>query len=153
MRKCWLPWLSSYAWPHLGDGLAGKESASNAGDLGSIPVLGRSPGEGKCYPLLYSGLENSMDWLSVDEFKKQSSLFIHTHTHTHTHTFVKWINKVSLSFTTQPLVSSRLSVSATTFLYFQKKSLQQALYSFFSRNKWVKWIAAAIKVESGSGEN
>ena len=40
---------------------AGKESACNAGDLGSIPGLGRSPGEEKGYPLQYSGLENSMD--------------------------------------------------------------------------------------------
>ena len=38
-----------------------KESACNAGDLDSIPGLGRSPGEGNCYPLQYSGLENSMD--------------------------------------------------------------------------------------------
>ena len=43
-------------------GLSGKESACNAGDLGSIPGLGRSPGEGKGYPLQYSGLENSMDY-------------------------------------------------------------------------------------------
>ena len=42
-------------------GSAGKESACNAGDLGSIPELERSPGEGKGYPLQYSGLENSMD--------------------------------------------------------------------------------------------
>ena len=42
-------------------GSAGKESACNAGDLASIPGLGRSPGEGKGYPLQYSGLENSMD--------------------------------------------------------------------------------------------
>ena len=42
-------------------GSAGKESACNVGDLGSIPGLGRSPGEGKGYPLQYSGLENSMD--------------------------------------------------------------------------------------------
>ena len=42
-------------------GSAGKESAHNAGDLGSIFGLGRSPGEGKGYPLQYSGLENSMD--------------------------------------------------------------------------------------------
>ena len=42
-------------------GLAGKESACNAGDLGSIPGLGRSPGERKDYPLQYSGLENSMN--------------------------------------------------------------------------------------------
>ena len=41
-------------------GSAGKESAYNMGDLGSIPVLGRSLGEGNC-PLQYSGLENSMD--------------------------------------------------------------------------------------------
>ena len=42
-------------------GSASKDSACNAGDLGSIPGLGRSPGEGKGYPLQYSGLENSMD--------------------------------------------------------------------------------------------
>ena len=40
-------------------GSAGKESDCKAGDLGSIPGLGRSPGE--CYSLQYSGLENSMD--------------------------------------------------------------------------------------------
>ena len=38
-----------------------KASAYNVGDLGSIPRLGRSPGEGKGYPLQYSGLENSMN--------------------------------------------------------------------------------------------
>ena len=42
-------------------GSAGKESTHNEGDLGSIPGLGRSPGEGKGYPLQYSGLENSLD--------------------------------------------------------------------------------------------
>ena len=42
-------------------GSAGKESACNAGDLGSIPMLGRSPGEGSEYPLQYSCLENSMN--------------------------------------------------------------------------------------------
>ena len=41
--------------------LAGKESACNVGDVGSIPGLGRSSVEGKVYPLQYSGLENSMD--------------------------------------------------------------------------------------------
>ena len=40
---------------------AGKESACNVGDLGSIPGLERSPGEGKGYALWYSGLENSTD--------------------------------------------------------------------------------------------
>ena len=41
---------------------AGKESTCNVGDLALIPGLGRSPGEGKGYPLQYSGLENSMDY-------------------------------------------------------------------------------------------
>ena len=40
-------------------GSAGKESARNTRDLGSIPGLGRSPREGKDYPLHYSGLEYS----------------------------------------------------------------------------------------------
>ena len=39
----------------------GKESACSARDLGSIPGLGTSPGEGKGYPLQCSGLENPMD--------------------------------------------------------------------------------------------
>ena len=45
--------------PYMGS--AGKESAYNAGYLGSIPGLGRSPGEGNGNPLHYSCLENSMD--------------------------------------------------------------------------------------------
>ena len=44
------------------DSSAGKESTCNAGDPGSIPGLGRSPGEGISYPLQYSGLETSMDY-------------------------------------------------------------------------------------------
>ena len=46
-------------------GSAGKESACNAGDLGSIPELARSLGEGKGYTLQYSSLENSMDCIST----------------------------------------------------------------------------------------
>ena len=42
-------------------GSDGKESACSAGDPGSIPGSGRSPGEGKGNPLQYSCLENSMD--------------------------------------------------------------------------------------------
>jgi len=44
-------------------GSAGKEFACNAGDLGMIPGLGRSPEEEKGCPLQYSGLENSMDYV------------------------------------------------------------------------------------------
>ena len=57
-------------------GSAGKESACNAGDLGSIPVLGRSPGEGKDYPLQYSGLENSMDCIVHGVAKSQRRLSV-----------------------------------------------------------------------------
>ena len=50
-------------------GSVGKESACNAGDLGSIPGSGRSPGEGNGNPLQYSCLQNSMDrgawWITV----------------------------------------------------------------------------------------
>ena len=51
-----------------------KESACNAEDLGSIPGLGRSPGEGKGYPLQYSGLENSLDCIVHGVAKSQTQL-------------------------------------------------------------------------------
>ena len=53
---------------------AGKESACNTGDLGSIPGLGRVPGEGKGYPLQYSGLENSMECIVHGVEKSQTQL-------------------------------------------------------------------------------
>ena len=63
---------------HLGpNSSAGKDSACNAGDPGSIPVLGRSPGEEKGYQQQYSGLQNSVDcivhrfaksWTSLNDF-------------------------------------------------------------------------------------
>ena len=55
-------------------GSAGKESTCNAGDLGSIPGLGRSAGEGKGYPLQYSGLEKSMDCIVHGLAKSQTGL-------------------------------------------------------------------------------
>ena len=44
------------------------------GDLGSISGLGRSPGEGKGYPLQYSGLENSMDCIVHEVAKSRTQL-------------------------------------------------------------------------------
>ena len=68
---------------------ADKESTCNVGDLGSIPGLGRSPGEGKGYPPQYSGLENPMErgaWRAtvhgVAKSWTQLSDFTHSHTHT-----------------------------------------------------------------------
>ena len=55
-------------------GSAGKESAYSAGDLASIPGLGRSPGEGNGYPLQYSGLENSVDYIVHGVAKSQTQL-------------------------------------------------------------------------------
>ena len=52
----------------------GKESTCNAGDPGSIPGLGRSPGEGKSYPFQYSGLENSKDCRVHEVTKSQTQL-------------------------------------------------------------------------------
>ena len=57
----------------LGD-LADKESTCNARYLGLIPGLGRSPGEGKGYPLQYSDLENSMDYIVHGVAKNQTQL-------------------------------------------------------------------------------
>ena len=56
------------------DNSAGKESSRNAGDLGLIPGLGRSHGEGKGYPLQYSGLENSMDCIVHVVAKRRTQL-------------------------------------------------------------------------------
>ena len=52
----------------------GKESACNVKDLGSIPRLGRSPGDGNGYPLQYSGLENSMDCIVHGVAKSRTHL-------------------------------------------------------------------------------
>ena len=57
--------LFCWAGPCSVCGSAGKESVCNVGDLGLIPGLGRSPGEGNSYSLQYSCLENSMDRRSL----------------------------------------------------------------------------------------
>ena len=86
--QCRRPWVSSWVgktlWRRhrlpttvfldfLGDS-AGKESASSAGDLGLIPWLGRSPGEGNGYPLQYSSLEDSMDCIVYAVAKSRTQL-------------------------------------------------------------------------------
>ena len=58
IASCQKIWLLLWSFPGGSDG---KESACNAGDLGSISGLGRFPGEGNGYPLQYFCLENSMD--------------------------------------------------------------------------------------------
>ena len=70
-RKDRLPTLVFLGFPC---GSAGKESARNAGDLCSIPGLGRSPGGGKGYPLPYSGLENSIDCIGHGVAKSRTQM-------------------------------------------------------------------------------
>ena len=55
-------------------GSVDKESTFNAGELGLIPELERSPREGKGYPLQYSGLENSMDYIVYGLAKSRTRL-------------------------------------------------------------------------------
>ena len=64
------------AWQSFYDSSGGKESACNVGVLGSIPELGRSPGEGKGYPLQYSGLENSVDCIVHGVAKSWTQLLL-----------------------------------------------------------------------------
>ena len=80
-------------------GSAGKESTCSAGDLGLVPGLGKSPGEGKGHPLEYSGQENSMDCIvhGVTKSRTQLSDF-------HFHLFNTWLAKL-LKFQQSALTS------------------------------------------------
>ena len=82
---------------------AGKESACNAGDLGSIPGLGRSPG--KDYPLQYSGLENSMDCIvyGVAESDTTEWLSLSSISTSGNCNFTQWLKPRTLKSTLTPL--------------------------------------------------
>ena len=85
-------------------GSAGKESACNAGDLGSISGL--SSGEGKGYPLQYSGLDNSMDCIVHGIAKSQTRL---SDFHFHLNSIVASPNdQFSLKDLTFPLMLTHL---------------------------------------------
>ena len=77
----------------------------NVGDLDSIPGLGRSPGEGKGYPLLCSGLENSMDCIIHGVAKSQTQL---SNFHLLTCIFNRW-SPQALSLPSSPLPISLYS--------------------------------------------
>ena len=64
------------------NGSNSKESSCNVGDLGLIPGLGRSPGEGDSYPFQCSGLDNSMDCIVHGVTKSLTQLRdFHFHVH------------------------------------------------------------------------
>ena len=77
-------------------GSDGKESPGNAGDLGSIPGLGKFPGEGNGYPVLYSCMENSMDrgaWRVKVHGVIKSQTRLNYWAHAHTDTYLQDIKK------------------------------------------------------------
>ena len=80
----------SFAYLGFPCGSAGKESACNKGDLGSIPGLERSPGEGRGYPLQYSGLENSMDYIQFMGSKRVLAWLSNFHFTSHPHIWDCW---------------------------------------------------------------
>ena len=96
-------------------GSSGKESACTVGDLGSILGLGRSTGEGKGYPLQYSGLEKSMDcrvhgvakswtWLSDFHFKPFWGFFF---------VWCEWVSK--LHWFTSTCLAFPVPLSSTVY--------------------------------------
>ena len=96
---------------------ASKESACNVGDLGSIPGLGRSPGEGKGCPFQDCGLENSMDCIVHGVAKSRTQLSdFHFHFHFHFHIYILYKRererkrKESCSNSNHVLFSSTFSV-------------------------------------------
>ena len=89
--------------------------ACNAGDLGLIPGLGRSPGEGKGYPLLYSGLENSMNCIESMGCKESDT------TERLSQAYSKVEGKFSLRLKT-------IWCSLELFIFYEGKYLRQKFY-------------------------
>ena len=87
-RRNWIP--TPVFWGFSGDS-AGKESTCNMANLGLIPRLGRSPGDGKGYPLQYSDLKNSMNYIDhgVTKIQTQPSNF-HFHIWEDTNVWAHW---------------------------------------------------------------
>ena len=99
-------------------GSAGKECTCNVGDPSLIPGLGRSPGEGKGYPLQYSCLENSMAYI-VDGVTKSRTRLSNFHFHFRFHTLVIiygicLFQLISLSM----IISSCIHVAANDIISF-----------------------------------
>ena len=108
-------------------GSDGKKSTCNAGDQGSIPELGRCPGEGNGYTFQYSCLENSMErgawWATVHKVVKSWACVSDSHTHTHTHTY---------SFTLIPCSSDGKRI----FLQCRRPRFDPWVGKILSRSKW-----------------
>ena len=97
-------------------GSAGKESTCNTGDLGLIPGLGRSPGEGNGYPLQYSGLENSMDCIVHGVTKSQTRL-------SDFHALAHLVKKVSFNVEVQSAETVVSFLSTISKIIFKRSSM------------------------------
>ena len=99
-------------------GSDGKESACNVGDLGSIPGLGRFPGEGNDYPLQYSGLENSMDrgawWATVHGVAKSRTQLNNFHFHS---VFNKTIFLMKVKDVEEVILIEHMNCTSTNCIY------------------------------------
>ena len=139
-------------WPPLWvfpDSSAGKESACNAGNLSSIPGLGRSPGEGKGCPLQYSGLENPMDCI-VHGVTKSWTRLSDFHSLTGSY-FIDMSSSLPHLGSLIPLrVSERLSLARNTLLQEHFIPFSDAYQVFF----FIKLIVLLIvvKTEVSMGE-
>ena len=101
------------AFPHSS---AGKESTCNVGDLGLIPGLGRSSGEGKGYPHQYSGLENSMDYSPWG--RKQSDNWVtFTFIFTYTELLIQTLFGILTKFKTSFLLSCIFCISHVLLIH------------------------------------
>ena len=98
------------------DSLVGRESSCNMGDLGSIPGLGRSPGEGKGHPLQYSGLENPMDYVVHGVAKRWTQLKnSHFHFHVLQRSFIFNVTMEEKWFKTE--MEKSITIPSHTYLW------------------------------------
>ena len=115
--------------------LSCKESACNVRDLGSIPGLGKSLGEGKGYPLQYSDLEDSMDCIVHGVSESDTSDFHFTSLHIHIYYFINFIMLLkNASFITQTQWLKCFEGSSKWFFLFFVLLNRSLL--FFGRAKW-----------------
>ena len=149
----WIIQLSSHHCLSAGSS-GGRESACSAGDLGSIPGLGRSPGEGDDNPLKYSCLENPMDrgawWATVYRLAKSQTRLTdtdtHTHTHTHTHPPLMLVSVLPLLLSSSKWFSTLLPEQ-----HFQKPDpasllliILQTCHSHKIKARSVTWLINAL---------
>ena len=102
------------------------------GDLGSVPGLGRSPGEGKGYPLQYSGLENSMDCIIHGVKKSWTQL-----AEFHFHFFFTPSKHQVYPYTPSFFLTEIISITFTAFYF--NRDLSCPVYHYLS-SKLQKWF-------------